>query len=107
KQQGTCLVVLAATVNIPVEVEELCVVLEHSWPDRDQLARIARELTSDNPDDLPKGDDLQRVLDAAAALTRYEAEGAFALSLTRRNAIRPDVIWELKAQTLKTSNLIT
>jgi hypothetical protein len=31
---------------------------------------------------------LQRVLDAAAGLTRYEAEGAFALALTRHNAIR-------------------
>ena len=68
-------------VQIPVELEKLFVVLEHALPDRDQLERIARELTSDSPDDLPQGDDLQRVLDAAAGLTRYEAEGAFALSL--------------------------
>ena len=47
------------------------------------------------------------MLDAASGLTRYEAEGAFALSLTRKNAIRPEVIWELKAQTLKKSNLLT
>jgi SpoVK/Ycf46/Vps4 family AAA+-type ATPase len=75
-------------------------------PDRQQLERIARELTSDQPGDLPKGDDLQRVLDAAAGLTRYEAEGAFALSLTRKNAIKPEVIWELKAQALKKNNLL-
>ena len=30
---------------------------------------------------MPRGDDLARVLDAASGLTRYEAEGAFALSL--------------------------
>jgi len=54
--------------------------LEHALPDRQQLEKIARELTSDQPDDLPKGDDGQRVLDAAAGLTRYEAEGSFALS---------------------------
>ena len=47
------------------------------------------------------------MLDAAAGLTRYEAEGAFALSLTRHNAIRPEAIWELKAQTLKKNNLLT
>ena len=82
-------------------------VIEHSLPDREQLERIARELTSDQPDDLPGGDDLQRVLDAAAGLTRYEAEGAFALSLTRHNKIRPDSIWELKSQTLKKNNLLT
>jgi SpoVK/Ycf46/Vps4 family AAA+-type ATPase len=47
------------------------------------------------------------VLDAAAGLTRYEAEGAFALSLTRNNAIQPQSIWELKAQTLRKNNLLT
>lgn len=107
KQQRTFIIVLAPTVSIPVELEKLFVVLEHSLPDRQQLEKIAKELTSDQPDDLPKGEDLQRVLDAAAGLTRYEAEGAFALSLTRRNAIRPEVIWELKAQTLKKNNLLT
>jgi hypothetical protein len=86
KQQRTFLVVLAPVVQIPVELEKLFVVLEHSLPDRQQLERIARELTADQPEDMPQGDDLQRVLDAAAGLTRYESEGAFALSLTRHNA---------------------
>src|SRR5262245_48330431 len=107
KQQRTFLVVLSPVVLLPVELEKLFVVLEHALPDRDQLLRIARELTSDQPEDLPQGDDLQRVLDAAAGLTRYEAEGAFALSLTRHNALRPESIWELKAQTLRKNNLLT
>ena len=76
-------------------------------PTASSCERIARELTSDSPEDLPQGEDLQRVLDAAAGLTRYEAEGAFALSLTRHNAIRPESIWELKAQALKKNNLLT
>jgi hypothetical protein len=107
KQQRTFLVVLAAVVQIPVELEKLFVVLEHSLPDRGQLERIASELTSDKPEDMPKGNDLQRVLDAATGLTRYECEGAFALSLSRHNSIRPDVVWELKAQTLRKNNLLT
>jgi hypothetical protein len=107
KQQRTFLVVLAPVVQIPVELEKLFVVLEHALPDRPQLERIARELTSDSPDDLPKGEDLQRVLDAAAGLTRYEAEGSFALSLTRHNSLRPESIWELKAQALRKNNLLT
>ena len=106
KQQRTFIVVLAPTAQIPVELEKLFVIIEHALPDREQLERIARELTSDHPDDLPKGDDLQRVLDAAAGLTRYEAEGAFALSLTKHNAFVPRVIWDLKAQMLKKSNLL-
>jgi hypothetical protein len=107
KQQRTFLVVLSPVVQIPVELEKLFVVVEHALPDREQLLRIARELTSDSPEDLPQGDPLERILDAAAGLTRYEAEGAFALSLTRHNALRPEAIWELKAQTLRKNNLLT
>jgi hypothetical protein len=107
KQQRTFLVVLSPVVQIPVELEKLFVVVEHPLPDREQLEGIARELTSDSPSDLPQGDDLQRLLDAASGLTRYEAEGAFALSLTRHNALRPDAVWELKAQALRKNNLLT
>jgi hypothetical protein len=107
KKQSTFLVVLAPVVQIPIELEKLFVVLEHTLPERGQLERIARELTSDKPEDMPEGDDLQRVLDAAAGLTRYECEGAFALSLTRHNAIRPDSVWDLKAQALRKNNLLT
>jgi hypothetical protein len=105
KQQRTFLVVLAPVVQVPVELEKLFVVLEHALPDREQRERIARELTSDHPEDMPTGDALERVLDAAAGLTRYECEGAFALSLTRHNAIRPEAVWELKAQALAKSGL--
>ena len=65
KQQRTFLVVLSPLVQIPVELEKLFVVLEHALPDRQQLEGIARELTSDAPDDLPQGEALQRVLDPA------------------------------------------
>src|SRR5262245_66177139 len=74
KQQRTFLVVLAPVVQIPVELEKLFVVLEHALPDRGQLERIARELTADHPDDLPQGERLVRVLDAAAGLAGYGAE---------------------------------
>jgi hypothetical protein len=107
KQQRTFLVVLSPVVSIPVELEKLFVVIEHPLPDRAALERIARELTSDSPEDLPQGDDLQRVLDAAAGLTRYEAEGSFALSLTRHNALRPQTIWDIKSGTLKKNGLLT
>lgn len=107
KQNRTFIIILAPTVNIPVELEKLFVVLEHQLPDRQQLENIAKELTTENPNDMPNGVDLERVLNAAAGLTRYEAEGSFALSLTRKNAIRPEVIWELKAQTLRKNNLLT
>ena len=107
KQQRVFLVVLSPVVQIPIELDKLFVVLEHPLPDRDQLGDIARELTSDSPNELPNGLDLGRILDAAAGLTRYEAEGAFALSLARHGTLRPQAIWDLKTQTLKKSGLLT
>lgn len=106
KKNGTFVVVLAPIVQIPVELEKLFVVLEHSLPDREQLQRIAREITTDTPNGASVGENFDRILDAAAGLTRYEAEGAFALSIAQHDTIRPDVIWELKAQTLRKNNLL-
>src|SRR5581483_1969442 len=107
KQRRTFLIVLAPVVQIPVELEKLFVVLEHPLPDRDQLQQIARELTSEDPAELPDEEGLQAILDAAAGLTRYEAEGSFALSIARHGLLRPDVVWELKAQMLKKNNLLS
>jgi len=107
KQQRTFVVVLSPVVQIPVELEKLFVVIEHALPGRDQLERIARELLSEQPDDMPNGDELQKVLDAASGMTRYEAEGAYSLSLARTNKIRPEILTDLKAQALKKSNLLS
>lgn len=107
KQQRAFVIVLAPVVQIPVELEKQFVVIEHSLPDREQLQGLLRELMSDRPDEVPKGEELTRILDAASGLTRYEAEGAFALSLARQDRIVPTAIWELKAQVLKKNNLLT
>jgi len=56
---------------------------------------------------MPKGEELQRLLDAAAGLTRYEAEGAFSLSLVRESKLTPQAVWELKTGMLKKSGLLT
>jgi SpoVK/Ycf46/Vps4 family AAA+-type ATPase len=70
------------------------------------LEELARSIATEDGE-LPAGDELSTVLDAAAGLTRYEAEGAFSLSLVREQAIRPQTIWELKSQTLKKSGLVS
>ena len=105
KQNRTFLLVLSPVVQIPIELEKLFVVLEHELPDRDQLEAIARG-TATEPDDLPGDADLDQIIDAASGLTRYEAEGAFSLSIARHGRLSADVIWELKAQTLKKSGLL-
>jgi hypothetical protein len=107
KAQRTFVVVLSPVVQIPPELEKLFIVLEHSLPDREQLERIARELTTETPEEFPGEKDLPGILDAAAGLTRYEAEGAFALSIARHGSICLDTIWDLKAQAVKKSGLAT
>ena len=102
KQNRTILVVLSPVVQLPVELEKLFVVLEHELPDREQLAEIARAIAVE-PSELPDGAELVTVLDAAAGLTRMEAENAFSLSLVRHGRITPDAVWELKTQTLRKS----
>lgn len=107
KQQRTFIIVLSPIAEIPLELQKVFLVVEHALPGREQVQQIARELTADHPEEMPKGDDLQRVLDAAMGLTRYEVEASMALSLARHNAICPDVIWDLKAQALRKNNLLT
>jgi hypothetical protein len=105
KQSRAFVVILSPVVQVPVELEKLMVVVEHELPDRSQLEQIARGIATEDGE-LPDGDSLATVLDAAAGLTRFEAEGAFSLSLVRHGHLAADVLWELKAQTLKKSGLM-
>jgi len=106
KQERTFVVILSPVVQIPVELERLFVVVEHELPGRDQLEEIARSIATEEGD-LPGGDDLSLVLDAAAGLTRMEAENAISLSLVRHGNVVPETMWELKTGMLKKSGLLT
>lgn len=105
KQNRTFIVILSPVVQIPIELEKQFVVIEHELPDRDQLEEIARGVATE-AGELPEGESLTTVLDAAAGLTRMEAEGAFSLSLVRNGVLTPCDIWELKGQMLKKSGLL-
>ena len=106
KQNRTFVVVLAPVVELPMELEKLFVVVEHELPRRDQLLSIAEGIATEDGE-LPDGEELQRVLDAASGLTRYEAEGAFSLSLVREGRLSAETLWLQKAQALKKSGLLT
>ncbi len=105
KQDRTFILILSPIVQIPVELEKLFVVLSHDLPGREQLQEIAHGIATEDGE-LPEGSELDLLLDAAAGLTRYEAEGAFSLSLVRHGRIQPDAVWDLKCQTLKKSGLM-
>ena len=105
KQNRSFIAVLAPVVSIPPELEKVFVVLDHDLPGREQLEQIARGVATEDGD-LPEGDGLNTILDASVGLTRFEAEGAYSLSIVRHGSIQPDTIWELKSQTLKKNGLV-
>jgi hypothetical protein len=105
KQNRTFVVILAPLVQLPIELEKLFVTLVHPLPGREQLEAIARGVAT-NQDELPSGPELPRLLDAAAGLTRHEAENAFSLSLVRHGRLTAETLWELKAQALHQSGLV-
>jgi len=105
KQNRTIVVGLSPTAIIPTELEKLFVVVEHALPNREQLEEILRSIATEDGE-IPAGDQLQTVLDAACGLTRLEAENAFSLGLVRQGRIEPEAIWELKAGMLQKSGLM-
>jgi hypothetical protein len=105
KQNRTFVIVLSPVVQIPTELEKLFLAIEHPLPGRLQLEEIARGVATEKGD-LPSGVELQRLLDATAGLTRFEAENAFSLSLVRHGQLQVETLWELKSQVLKKSGLL-
>ena len=106
KQHRTFVVILAPLVQIPLELERQFVVIEHDLPSRSQLEEIAQGIATE-PGEMPEGDQLARLLDAAGGLSRFEAEGAFSLSLVRHRRLDPEAVWELKTQSLQKSGLLS
>jgi hypothetical protein len=72
-------IVLAPLVQIPAELEKLFTVVNHELPGHAQLEEIARGVATQDGE-LPEGDELARVIEAAAGLTASEAENAYSLS---------------------------
>jgi ATPase family associated with various cellular activities (AAA) len=106
KRSGAFVLILSPVVQIPVELEKAFVIIEHDLPDKAQLRKIAEGVATE-AGEMPGGEDLNRLLDAAAGLTRYEAESAFSLSLVRHAKLQPEAVWELKAGMLKKSGLLS
>ena len=100
KRSQRYVVIISPTVSIPIELERVIRIVEHSLPDRDKLAEIAHGIATE-PGEMPDGTDLDRLLDAASGLTEGEAEGAFSLSVVRHGKIDPASVWDLKAEALK------
>jgi hypothetical protein len=106
KHNRAFLVVLSPVTQIPAELEKLFVCVDHELPDHAQLEEIARGVATQDGE-LPAGDELARVVDAAKGLTRSEAENAYSLSLVRHGSLKAETLWEIKAGQLKKSGLVS
>jgi hypothetical protein len=106
KQTRCFVVVLAPDIQLPPELEKLFTVIDHELPGHAQLEKIATEIATQE-NELPEGDDLARVIEAAKGLTASEAENAFSLALVRHGKLEPETLWELKSQQLKKSGLVS
>jgi hypothetical protein len=106
KSDRTYFVILSPVVQIPVELEKLFTIVDHPLPDRDQLAAIATGILSDTGLPLPDASEMASILDAAAGLTRYEAENTFSLSIIEHGRIAPEIIWTMKANILRNSTAL-
>jgi len=104
--------ILSPVVDVPVELDRQFVVLNHELPTKEQLWELMDNVVE--KEELPSDDDTKSlVLQAASGLTRYEAEGAVSLSVlrtqdeeTRLGRIEPEIIWDVKAKSLKKRGLL-
>jgi hypothetical protein len=103
RQTRVFLIVLSPVVHIPVELEKLFTVIDHQLPDREQLLSLAAKA---NGGPLPNEANTQRVLDAAAGMTRLEADDAFSLSIIKHDRLVPESIMELKEKLLRESSAL-
>jgi len=106
KNSRCVVIVLAPVVQMPAELEKLFTVVDHELPDHSQLEEIARGIATQDGE-LPEGENLGRVIDAAKGLTRSEAENAYSLSLIRHGTLKAETLWEIKAGQLKKSGLVS
>lgn len=95
------LVFLTTTASLPPQLQRLFEAgqIQHELPDRAQIARVLSRV--DGVAETPFAHDeafREKVLDAAAGLTRLGVEDAAALSLVRRQALDPEVMFDLKAR---------
>jgi len=92
---------------VPLELEKMFLVLDHDLPDTDELRDVMANTAEEK--EMPEKDSQEEklLLDAAAGLTRFEAAGAFGISLVRHKELRPETMWEIKESTLKKSGLLS
>jgi len=111
KSLGSCLIMVAPSVNLRLELEKLFHIITLPLPTEAELLAMQEDLASGASVQNQEGQEIQPETNQASAraargLTEFEAETAFALSLTQLGKFDAKVINEVKAQTLLKSGLM-
>lgn len=106
KTRQCSLVIIAPSVQLPPELERLFVVVEQELPSREALCAIAAQV-GHQAGEFPEGITRETILDASSGMTRYEAEGAYSLSIIEHGRIEPQTLWNLKSQSLSKNGFLS
>ena len=106
KAHGKCIVILGCRQVLPEELKRELTVVEFALPEKDALACVLNGICQSAQIEMPCGDDLDSVLEAATGLTTTEAENAFALSVVEQQSISAIVVGREKASCLKKDGLV-
>lgn len=105
KSNGSCVICVAPSWNLPHELEHDLPVLEWRLPDRDQL-RSALLVVAESVGEGVTPEQEGACLNAAAGLTLQEAENSFALALVERGTIDPMRVEQEKMRLVKNSGYL-
>jgi hypothetical protein len=102
KAFAKCLIILSPSgISLPTELEKSVQVIDFTLPNEEALEGILRSICTDASVDYP--DEANTFIQQALGLTLYEAESAFALSLssTGLTSFSSEIIIEQKSQIVK------
>ena len=101
KSFGNCLIAVTPTVNLRPELEKVFVVADLPLPTENELVDLQNDLGKPHNTKINK-----KAARAAKGLTEFEAEGAYALSLSQKRYFSSRVISTVKEQLIRKSGLL-
>lgn len=96
---GKAIVIVSPNEKIPIELQKDFVLLDLPLPKDDEIEEVLKFISPEESF-IPKGKDLNKVINAAKGLTRQELESVFSLSLVEHGCFNPKTINSHKAMTI-------
>ena len=111
KSKGKVLVIVAPTVDIPIELEKEVTVIDFKLPEREELKIILKAVCDSAGAPYPDGskgteDLVEELVDAALGMTIVEAENAFSVSLVEAGKFDSSIVRREKALIVKKTGLL-